>query len=60
MPSETDPNIAQVERAIIELGTLADELTLVGGCAASFLNTDPAAPAVRQTLDVDLVVETIG
>lgn len=57
MPRETDFNLVMVERAVVSLGKLADELTLVGGCAASLLATDPAAPVVRPTIDVDLVVE---
>ena len=39
------------------LGPLLDELTLVGGCTAGLLITDPGAARVRPTLDVDLVVE---
>ncbi len=60
MESELDPNLAQVERAFTELRAFADELTLVGGCAAGFLITDTAAPSVRPTFDVDLVVEAVG
>jgi hypothetical protein len=52
-----DPNLAQLERMAEVLGELLDELTLVGGCAAGLLVTDPAAARVRPTLDVDLVVE---
>ena len=58
MAARNDPNFSRVERTFTELVSLTDELTLVGGCAAGLLITDPAAPAVRPTLDVDLVVES--
>lgn len=49
--------IELLESAVAELGSLADGLTLVGGCLAPLLVTDPAAPPPRVTVDVDLVVE---
>jgi hypothetical protein len=36
---------------------LLPEVTLVGGCAAGLLITDPGAASVRATFDVDIVVE---
>ncbi|MBU1042098.1 MAG: hypothetical protein KKF77_13455 [Proteobacteria bacterium] len=39
------------------LGELTDEVVFVGGAATALLLTDPAAPDVRPTLDVDVVVE---
>jgi len=51
-----DPNVAQVELVAHALGSLCDELVFVGGCAAGLLITDPAAPPVRATMDVDLLV----
>lgn len=39
------------------LGELTDEVVFVGGAATGLLLTDPAAPDVRPTLDVDVVVE---
>ena len=52
-----DPNLELIEEAARRLGPLLGELTLVGGCAARLLVTDPGASPVRPTLDVDLVVE---
>lgn len=52
-----DPNLAKVELIAAALGTLCEELVFVGGCAAGLLISDPAAPPVRVTFDVDLVVE---
>jgi len=47
----------RLESAVVELGDLADRLTLVGGCLTPLLITDPAAPPPRPTIDVDLIVE---
>lgn len=55
--SEPDPNVSIVELVAEALGDLRSELVLVGGCAAGLLITDSARPAVRQTIDVDLVGE---
>lgn len=52
-----DPNLAKVELIATALGPLCEDLVFVGGCAAGLLISDPAAPRVRVTFDVDLVVE---
>jgi hypothetical protein len=39
------------------LGPLNREVVFLGGAAAALLITDPAAPAIRYTMDVDVVVE---
>lgn len=52
-----DPNILAVELVAAALGSLREELVLVGGCSVGLLITDKARPAVRQTIDVDLVAE---
>ena len=39
------------------LKPLLDDLVFVGGCATGLLITDPAAPSVRSTLDVDVIAE---
>lgn len=54
-----DPNLKLVEEVADVLGDLMDRLTLVGGCAAGLLITDPAQPRIRATNDVDVVVETV-
>ena len=53
----TDANTAMVERVAAALGALRERVVFVGGCATGLLLTDPAAAAIRTTLDVDLVVE---
>ena len=57
-----DPNIVSVELVARALGSLTDNLVLVGGCAVGLLITDNAGPPIRATQDVDLVAEvaTLG
>lgn len=52
-----DPNREQLVKVAHALGGLANEVVFVGGATAGLLVTDPAAPAVRPTMDVDVVVE---
>ena len=40
-----------------KLGTLLDKVVFLGGSATGLLITDPAAPDVRMTQDVDVIVE---
>ncbi|MHB8765430.1 MAG: hypothetical protein ACYDA8_14005 [Deferrisomatales bacterium] len=51
-----------VGRALIEtvarrLGPMREEVAFLGGAAVSLLLLDPAAPEVRSTTDVDVIVE---
>jgi hypothetical protein len=39
------------------LGDLVDQVVFLGGATTNLLLTDPAAPSVRPTLDVDVVVQ---
>ena len=51
---------AGVERVVETarlLGDLADEVVFLGGAVAGLLVTDPAAPSMRPTLDIDVIVE---
>jgi len=50
-------NIKLLDRAAQTLGDLTDDLVFVGGCAVCALITDPAAPTVRPTIDVDVITE---
>ena len=54
-----DPNIAIVEQITLALGELTERLVLVGGCAAGLLISDTAQASVRNTDDVDLIVEAV-
>lgn len=57
MASIPDPNLEMLMRAVEVLDPLLDRLVVVGGCATGLLITDPAAPPLRITRDVDLVVD---
>ena len=50
-----DPNLTILARAVTRLGPLTDRMVFLGGCVTSLLLTDPAAPEVRPTLDVDVM-----
>jgi predicted nucleotidyltransferase len=52
-----DPNLSAVSLVAHALGPFSAEFMLVGGCAVGLLITDQGRPSVRQTIDVDLVVE---
>jgi predicted nucleotidyltransferase len=41
-----------------QLGYLVDEVMFLGGAIVGLLLTDPAAPEVRATLDVDVVIKS--
>jgi predicted nucleotidyltransferase len=55
-------SIALLEQAAEALGELVQEVVFVGGATVELWITDPAAPAVRPTLDVDvvLILSTLG
>ncbi len=57
MVKRQNPNIEIVTRAVEQLGELADEMVFLGGCATGLLITDEAAPPIRQTVDVDTIVQ---
>jgi predicted nucleotidyltransferase len=57
MRSERNPNLEILELTVERLGPLADQVVFLGGCATGLLLTDAAAPAIRATRDVDVIVE---
>lgn len=57
MARAQNPNLEIIEIAAHALGSLCDELVFLGGCATAMLITDPAAPPVRATRDVDALAE---
>jgi len=57
MAKSQNPNIDIVTRAVVQLGELIDEMVFLGGCATGLLITDQAAPPIRQTIDVDTIVQ---
>jgi len=52
-------NIELLEFIAQRLEELRDEVTFVGGCVLGLLITDKAAPDVRQTIDVDCIINII-
>ena len=57
MPEVNNPNLLMLEMTAEKLGPLVDAVVLLGGCATGLLITDPAAPPLRATVDVDVIVE---
>jgi len=56
-----DPNVLLLETVAQHLGDdLREALVFVGGAVVGLLVTDPAAPSVRPTEDVDLIVQTLA
>jgi hypothetical protein len=57
MAEAGNPNIDILIKTVNLLGPLADEMVFIGGCATGLLLSDPAAPPIRVTEDVDVIVE---
>ena len=57
MAKQSNPNIEILTQAVEMLGPLKDEMVFLGGCATGLLVTDPGAPPVRPTIDVDVITE---
>ena len=55
-----ESNIELLMCIVEALGELRERFVFVGGCATALLITDPAAPPVRATHDVDAVVATVS
>lgn len=58
--SRAKANLAMLVFAAKKLGKLKDEFVFLGGCSTALFITDPVAPDVRATLDVDCVVDVIS
>lgn len=57
MSRSANPNLTIMETAVTRLGPLVGEIVFLGGCATGLLLTDPAAPVIRATQDVDVISE---
>ncbi len=55
-----DSNVELLTHIANALGDLREHVVFVGGCATALLLTDPGAPSVRATLDVDAVVGIVS
>ncbi len=60
MARERNPNLETLMLAVDRLEDLADEMVFLGGCATGLLITDPAAPPIRVTRDVDAIVQAFS
>ncbi len=59
MVREQNPNLEILMLAVDQLDYLADKMVFLGGCATGLLITDPAAPPIRVTRDVDAIVAVL-
>jgi hypothetical protein len=57
MVSTAQANLAMVRHVAARFGGLREQVVFLGGAATALLITDVAAPDVRATLDVDVIVE---
>lgn len=57
MTKERDPNLDTLMLAVEKLGKICDEMVFLGGSTIGLLITDQASPPVRETKDVDVIVE---
>jgi len=56
-----DPNVALMDAVAARLGpAIVDEVVFVGGASVGLLVTDPGAPPVRPTQDVDVIVQAVS
>ena len=60
MMDQADTNIELLVHVAKRLGSLTDDMVFTGGCVVGLLITDEAAPDVRPTDDVDVIVELVS
>lgn len=58
--SRAERNLNLLRKAATKLDDLCKKLVFVGGCTTSLLITDPVAPDVRHTTDVDCITDVIS
>lgn len=58
--NQKSANLEMLEVVATQLGTLCNDVVFLGGCTTALFITDPAAPDVRYTLDVDCIVDVIS
>jgi hypothetical protein len=57
MNRAVEANLAMIRHVAGRLGNLRERVVFLGGAATALLITDSAAPDVRVTTDVDVIVE---
>lgn len=60
MSRKQNPNLVMLQAAAEQLGELVNEVVFLGGVSTGLLITDLAAPPLRVTKDVDVVVEVLS
>jgi len=58
MNRAVEANLAMIRHVASRLGHLREQVVFLGGAATALLITDTAAPDVRVTTDVDVIVKT--
>lgn len=58
--SQRNTNIAMIKFVAQKLDTLVEQVVFLGGATIGLLLTDPATPDVRETMDVDIIIEVIN
>ncbi len=59
MTNENNPNLDILMMTVDKLGDLTNEMVFLGGSTTGLLITDQASPPVRETKDVDVIVEVV-
>lgn len=60
MRRSSNPNLLILELAVNDLGDVVNEFVFLGGCATGLLIVDVAAPPIRETVDVDVIVQVLS
>ena len=60
MNRAVEANLAMIRHVAARLGHLRERVVFLGGAATALLITDEAAPDVRVTVDVDVIVEIVS
>lgn len=56
----SNPNLLLLEEAVVRLDVLVGEFVFLGGCTTGLLINDIAAPPIRETIDVDVIVQVLS
>jgi len=60
MNSAYDSNLEMIKHVANRLGSLREKVVFLGGATTGFLISDRAMPAIRSTVDVDIIIEIIS
>lgn len=60
MRRSSNPNLLILEMTVNDLGDLVNEFVFLGRCATGLLIVDVAAPPIRETVDVDVIVQVLS